>query len=289
MYLLLILKIPKELSDELAEELYLVGNLSWETEEKEEQVLYKFYFPITLPPQEEKKLSFLEDLSQKFSEINLEYTLVKRENWEVIWKYHFKPLRVGEKLIILPPWEEEPIEEDKIILYIHPGQAFGTGHHPTTQLMLENLELYLKELCKKKPSPLVLDMGCGTGILSVATAKLCPKAIIYAIDIDELALEATQKNAKLNQISSQLYILKELPKIDNLKFDLILANIGTRELKNLAQTFQTLSKPGETLLLLSGILKEDLWEIENYYKKLSFKSIKTQFLKEWSFIAFQAL
>ncbi|MFN4132255.1 MAG: 50S ribosomal protein L11 methyltransferase [Caldimicrobium sp.] len=288
MYLLLILKVPKERAESIEEEIYLYEKLSWETEEKEEEVLFKFYIPISLKDQDKEKLFFIEALASKFDDINLEYTLTKRENWEVIWKYHFKPLEIGKKLIILPSWEEELRVPERIPVYIDPGQAFGTGHHPTTQLMLENIEYFLEELCQKFEDPYILDMGCGTGILSIACAKLCPNAIIYAVDIDELALEAAKKNITLNQIASPLYILKELPKEENLKFNLILANIGTKELKNLAPTFKKLSKPKETLLLLSGILKEDLKEIEKFYRNFSFSPIKSQYLREWALIALKA-
>ncbi|MFN3920808.1 MAG: 50S ribosomal protein L11 methyltransferase [Caldimicrobium sp.] len=289
MYLFLILKVPKERAESIEEEIYLYEKLSWETEEKEEEVLFKFYIPISLNDQDKEKLFFVEALASKFDDIHLEYALTKRENWEVIWKYHFKPLEIGKKLIILPSWEEELRVTERIPIYIDPGQAFGTGHHPTTQLMLENIEYFLEELCQKFEDPYILDMGCGTGILSIACAKLCPKAIIYAVDIDELALEAAKKNITLNQIASPLYILRELPKEENLKFNLILANIGTKELKNLAPTFKKLSRPKETLLLLSGILKEDLMEIVKFYRNFSFRPIKSQYLREWALIAFKVM
>ena len=288
MYLLLTLKVPRELAETLEEEFYGYNGLSWETEEFEGEVHFKFYFPISLKPEDEKKLDFLEKLSAKFEEVNVQYSLLKRENWEEIWKYHFKPLKIGKKFLILPPWEEAPYEEDLIPVYIDPGQAFGTGHHPTTQLMLENLELFLEEICKIKEEPFILDMGCGSGILAIAGALLCPKAKIYAVDIDELALEATQKNAHLNKVSSQIFIIKELPQDSSLKFHLILSNIGFRELKKLAPFFKEKSFPGETILLLSGILREDLKELEDIYLTLGFRRIKTQFQKEWALLALRS-
>ncbi len=154
MYLLLTLKMPKELAESVEEEFYSHGNLSWETEELEEEVQFKFYFPITLKPEDEIKLSFLEKLSAKYEKIISQYTLLKEENWEIIWKYYFKPLRIGKKLLVLPPWEEIVPEEGLIPIYIDPGQAFGTGHHPTTKLMLENLEFFLEEIGKTIEEPL---------------------------------------------------------------------------------------------------------------------------------------
>jgi len=288
MYLLFSLRVPKELAETLEEEFYSYSGLSWETEEREGEVSFKFYFPFNLKPQDEERLSFLEKLSAKYEGISTQYQLLKEENWEVIWKYHFKPLRVGKRLLILPPWEEPPLEEGILPLYIDPGQAFGTGHHPTTQLMLENLEIYLEELCEEVPHPLILDMGCGTGILSIAATLLCPRCEVYAIDLDELALEATFKNASLNGVSSRLRIFKALPEEESLKFHLILANIGFRELKNLAPLFKARSLPHQTILLLSGILKEDLQDLEQYYRRLGFQRLKTQLQKEWGILIFKA-
>lgn len=285
MYLLLIFRVPRDLADTLEEEFYGFNNLSWETEEFEREVHFKFYFSITLKPEEEEKLNFLEKLAAKFEKIVLEYNLLKKENWEEIWKYHFKPLRIGKKLLVLPPWEELSFEKELIPLYIDPGQAFGTGHHPTTRLMLENLEVFIKKICSKERVPYILDMGCGSGILAIASALLCPKAIVYAVDIDDLALEATQKNAELNKVSSQLVILKELPEDRDLKFHLILSNIGFKELKKLAPLFKEKSLPGRSFLLLSGILREDLKELEKFYLALGFTRIKTQYQKEWAFLA----
>lgn len=285
MYLLLTLKVPRELAEFFEEEFYGYDGLSWETVEFEEEVHFKFYFPLSLKPEDEKKLDFLEKLAAKFKKVVPQYTLIKRENWEEIWKYHFKPLKLGKKLLILPPWQEFSSEEGLVPVFIDPGQAFGTGHHPTTRLMLENLEIFLEEICDIENEPYILDMGCGSGILSIAAALLCPKAKVFAVDIDELALEATQKNVEFNKVSSQIIILKELPQERELKFHLILSNIGLKELKNLAPLFKEKSLPEKTLLLLSGILREDLRELEKFYFSLGFKRIKTQFKKEWAFLA----
>lgn len=291
MYLLYQLKIPSALSEQIEEELYLYEKLSWEKEETEKEVLLKFYFPLCLKEKEEEKINFLENLCSKYENISSELKLIKKENWEEIWKYHFKPLEIGKNFLILPPWEEAPKNSTRLPIYIYPGQAFGTGHHPTTQLMLEYLENYISKISATKEKPFVLDMGCGTGILTVATAKLCPQAIIYAIDIDELAIAATKKTLELNHLSSNnnIFVFSSLPQDISYPFDLILANIGSKELKKLAPIFKNLSAQDITILLLSGILKEDLPEMEKFYKNFSFKTLKTQFLQEWAILALKAI
>lgn len=285
MYLLLTIKTPSDVAELIEEQFYFIEGLSWEREDKGASVLFKFYFPIGLEAKDEDILNRLEKISAHFPSAIVEYSLIEKENWETIWKYHFKPLAIGSKLLILPSWEDPNVIEDRIPIYIDPGQAFGTGHHATTQLMLENLEVFIDLIAKDTESPLVLDMGCGTGILAIATAKLCPKAKIYAVDIDPLALEATEKNAKLNQVSSQIVILPSVPDDKALKFDLILANIGYKELVSLASLFAERSREKTALLLLSGILREDLENLWQIYQRYNFKKIKTQFLKEWALLA----
>ncbi|MCS7150100.1 MAG: 50S ribosomal protein L11 methyltransferase [Caldimicrobium sp.] len=286
MYLVLTIKAPSNLANFLEEEFYEIPNLSWETEEKPEEILFKFYFPFSLKAEDEEKLAILEKITAKFAEVKTEYQLLERENWEIIWKHHFKPLRIGRKLLILPPWESPSLEDGLITIYIDPGQAFGTGHHATTQLMLENTEIYLEELSEKIEEPKVLDLGCGTGILAIAVAKLYHKAKILAVDIDELALEATRKNADLNQVLSQIKISDTLD--ESLRFHLILANIGLRELQALLPTLKRVSYPEETILILSGILREDLPQLEEHYLNQGFKRVKRQFLKEWSLLILRA-
>ncbi len=284
MYLLFTLKVPKEVAETLEEEFYEIKGLSWETEEQINHLLFKFYFSINLKKEDEETLITLEGLADKFSDqVQREYKLIERENWEVIWREHFKPLKIGEKLWILPSWETSS-QYDGLCIYIYPGQAFGTGHHPTTQLMLKNLEYYIEKF-PKEDTLYALDMGCGTGILSIAVVKLHPQAQVYAVDIDDLALLATKENAKLNSISEKIFISKKLDLSTSPKFHLILANIGFKELKGLASTFKALLLPEEGLLLLSGILKEDLPELAKFYKKLGFQTVKTEFLREWGFLA----
>jgi ribosomal protein L11 methyltransferase len=227
-------------------------------------------------------LEHLHSLSQKYEVAKVELSLQPKERWEEIWKYNFTPLKVGKRLLVLPPWEEGKEEEGRIKVIIYPGQAFGTGHHATTQLMLENLDEFLEG---KEDQPLrVLDMGCGSGILAIAVAKLCPKASILAVDIDELALSATHENAERNKVLSQVKIAKEVPKEErDKKFDLILANIGQKELKALSPLFKELSKPGDTYLMLSGFFKEDAEDIFRHYFQLGFKKVKSQSFREWGF------
>jgi ribosomal protein L11 methyltransferase len=283
MYLVFTLAVSKDVAPLIEEELYSLARSGWEYEERDLEVIFKLYFPLNLEKKDSDLLEHLHSLSQKYKVARVELSLRPKEKWEEIWKYNFPPLMVGKRLLVLPPWEEGEEEEGRIKVIIYPGQAFGTGHHATTQLMLENLDEFLEG---KEDKPLrVLDMGCGSGILAIAVAKLCPKASILAVDIDGLALSATYENAERNKVLSQVKIAKEVPKEErDKKFDLILANIGQKELKALSSLFKELSKPGDTYLMLSGFFKEDAEDIFRHYFQLGFKKVKSQSFREWGFL-----
>lgn len=283
MYLVFTLAVSKDVAPLIEEELYSLARSGWEYEERDLEVIFKLYFPLNLEKKDSDLLEHLHSLSQKYKVARVELSLQPKEKWEEIWKYNFPPLKVGKRLLVLPPWEEGEEEEGRIKVIIYPGQAFGTGHHATTQLMLENLDEFLEG---KEDKPLrVLDMGCGSGILAIAVAKLCPKASILAVDIDGLALSATYENAERNKVLSQVKIAKEVPEEErDKKFDLILANIGQKELKALSPLFKELSKPGDTYLMLSGFFKEDAEDIFRHYFQLGFKKVKSQSFREWGFL-----
>jgi len=115
----------------------------------------------------------------------------KTEDWVNNWKQYFHPMPIGKKLLIRPEWEEEYDANGRIVLNIEPGLAFGTGSHPTTKLCLETLEKYVKD------DSTVLDIGCGSGILSIASLLLGAKSA-FGVDIDKLAVKTALENAEKN-------------------------------------------------------------------------------------------
>jgi len=125
-----------------------------------------------------------------------EYRLIKDENWMDAWKKHYQPIAIGRNLIILPAWMKKKYP-GRIPIRINPGMAFGTGAHPSTQLCLELLETFLQ------PGMTVMDIGCGSGILSIAAAKMGAERVI-AVDIDAASVNSTRENAKLNHVLAQV-------------------------------------------------------------------------------------
>ncbi|MBL8077440.1 MAG: 50S ribosomal protein L11 methyltransferase [Anaerolineales bacterium] len=138
------------------------------------------------------------------------YQQIADQNWMEAWKQHYKPILIGQRLLILPAWLESP-EPKRIPIKIDPGMAFGTGTHPTTQLCLELMEQSFEERGKKKEGdsflfPLsCIDVGCGSGILSIAAIKLGAKAVL-GVDIDIESVKNSRENADTNGVGEELIL-----------------------------------------------------------------------------------
>jgi len=213
-----------------------------------------------------------------------EYTyskeLIKDQNWNEEWeKNYFKPLLIANKCLVRAPFHVEfPKAEYEII--IEPNMAFGTGNHETTSLMIE----HLLEMDLKGKS--LLDMGCGTGILSIlASLKGC--STIVAVDIDKWAYEGTIENSKLNNINNIETLIGDITAIEDAHFDIVLANIHKNVLIDDMPKYKTLLNKGG-LLILSGFYDHDLPDIENVAKRLGFVSHKKKIRNRWVAIAYLA-
>lgn len=180
--------------------------------------------------------------------------LIGEEDWASSWKEHFKPLPVGRRLLILPSWEQPACDEQRLVLTLDPGMAFGTGGHETTRLCLECLESILDELLPLNPDPTLLDLGTGSGVLAIAAAKLGAQRI-EAVDIDPQAVLVAEENCRLNRVADAVRCSSTPLEQLDADYDLILANILAEELVRLAPQLLAHLKPNG-LLVLSGILAE---------------------------------
>lgn len=178
---------------------------------------------------------------------------VEEQNWVQLTQSQFDPIRVSERLWIVPSWHETP-DPAAVNLILDPGMAFGTGSHPTTRLCLEWLERNVSEGCT------VLDYGCGSGILAIAAARL-GAGRVAGVDIDPLAVEAARSNAERNGVVA-LFADSAMPVAG--EYDVVVANILSNPLRVLAPAICAHVRSGGRLAL-SGILREQAEEIIAIY------------------------
>ena len=178
---------------------------------------------VYVNPQENplEAVSFIKERLES-ENISFEITIAdcKTEDWVNNWKQYFHPMPIGKKLLIRPTWEDEYDPQGRTVLHIEPGLAFGTGSHPTTTLCLETLENYINE------NLTVLDIGCGSGILSIASLLLGAKSA-FGVDIDKLAVKTALENAKENGFEPPVFKAVNGNLSDKVtgKYNVIVANI----------------------------------------------------------------
>ncbi|MCQ2447631.1 MAG: 50S ribosomal protein L11 methyltransferase [Oscillibacter sp.] len=219
------------------------------------------------------KMGELRIALQSFKEQHTEYgTLLmtlenlKDSDWENNWKQYYKPMEIGERLLVIPEWEQETVKgqskyQGKVNLILEPGLTFGTGSHATTRLCLTALE---KEIHGGEE---VLDLGCGSGILSIAALKLGAERAV-AVDIDDKCLTVAYDNAALNGIGKDIYSVlvgdvlsdEELCSRLGRSNDIVVANIVADVIIGLAPMVDRFLKPGG-LFLCSGIIDDRAEEV----------------------------
>lgn len=203
---------------------------------------------------------------------------VEDADWVRITQAQFQPVRVSDRLWIVPTWHEPPAGDTAINIRLDPGVAFGTGSHPTTHLCLQWLDANVKA------GESVLDYGCGTGILAIAAKKVGAGSVL-GTDIDPQAVEAAVDNAKANDAPATFVLPKDMPEGT---FDIVVANILSNPLKLLAPALLARVKP-QGHLVLSGVLARQAQEVIDVYKEHD-PSVKLSVWKEkegWVCIAGQ--
>jgi ribosomal protein L11 methyltransferase len=175
--------------------------------------------------------------------------------WVEQWKRFYRPFKLGRRLVIRPPWEPYAAAVDELVLTLNPGQAFGTGLHPTSQLCLACLE----ERVAARPGIRLLDVGCGSGILSLA-GVLFGCAAALGVDVDRLAVWVARGNARLNQLSKQATFAAGSLEVVKGRFDLVVANILLEPILTMLTPLHAVIVPGGAVVL-SGILTAELPQI----------------------------
>lgn len=228
-------------------------------------------------------------ISERFTFNNIAYTYeqksVDEEDYANSWKKYYKPVHIGEKIVVVPQWEEYEKKENETVLIMNPGMAFGTGTHETTYMCAEALQ----ETVEKDDE--ILDVGCGSGILSV-TALLCGAKHADATDIDMNAVKVAQENAKMNKVDKKLNAFKgdvtdkngdAAKLIKDKKYDIVVANIVADVIIKLTPCVNDyLIDDG--CYIMSGIIAERLHDVTVALKENNFVIKEIREKKGWNCI-----
>lgn len=197
--------------------------------------------------------------------------------WAENWKEHFKPRKLGDRLVVKPSWEPYAASPGEVVLTIDPGQAFGTGTHETTRMCLQLIE----EVYDSPPGPgRVLDIGTGTGILGIAAAKLGASCAL-GVDTDPKAVETAEENARTNGVAERFAsTFMPLSTIEG-SYDLVVANILAEILIDMKKDLVSRCAPGG-YLVLSGILTEKSGWVEEEYREEGARPLKRKTDGQWA-------
>jgi len=194
------------------------------------------------------------------------------DNWEISWRQFFKPRRIGHRFVVRPTWEEYASEPDDLVIVLDPGQAFGTGDHPTTRLCLELLETVSLN------GKTVVDIGCGSGILSVASCLLGANKVT-GIDIDPIAVEVAKENMAMNHVTFEAISGEGL--IDPVtKWDVIISNIISATLIRIARDVRK-AIVDDGRWIVSGIIVDNWPDVFTAAKKEGFKLLEKKEEDGW--------
>lgn len=199
--------------------------------------------------------------------------------WREQWKEHFKPIRIGN-VVIVPEWIKYEKKDGEIPVYLDSNMAFGTGEHETTSMCVEFLQEFVKN------DDTVLDVGCGSGILGITASKLGAARVIMT-DIDECAITATEHNLSLNGVQNGTVLLKNLLDDSTVKGEVVVCNIMAEVLIAFAPYIgKNLSSGG--VIILSGILTDRLEKVKKAYLDAGFTFVKQKTKGEWAAVVFRA-
>lgn len=246
-------------------------------------VIIKAYLPVNA-----QHAHTIKNIQQKISELPLyqinigknivKVSEVKEEDWATAWKKYYHPVKVSERVTIVPSWEDyKPESSAELIIELDPGMAFGTGTHPTTVMCIQALEKTVKH------GDYVIDVGTGSGILSIA-ASLLGAEQVTALDLDEVAVEAARQNTALNGVEDSVSVKRNnlLEGVDG-NADIIVANILAEVIVRLAKTAaQTVKHDG--FFIVSGIILQKKDFVADALHEAGFEIEETMIMEDWTTI-----
>ena len=253
--------------------------------EQSEMIAITAYYPDTLDIEEVKatlaaRLADLTDFGLETGQVSLESQELAEEDWADNWKKYYEPARITHDLTIVPSWTDYEATPGEKIIKLDPGMAFGTGTHPTTKMSLFALEQVLRG------GETVIDVGTGSGVLSIASSLLGAKAI-YAYDLDDVAVRVAQENIALNPGMDNIQVAaRDLLRGVDLEADVIVANILADVLIHLTEDAYRLVKD-QGYLIMSGIISEK-WDMVRASAEAAGFFLETHLIQgEWNACVFK--
>jgi ribosomal protein L11 methyltransferase len=237
----------------------------------------------TYVPEDDFKPEIIEEMRQALYFLgqlrgvsDVRVSSLKEEDWANAWKDHFQVHRIGDRVVIRPPWREYEPKDGEVVVELDPGMAFGTGLHPSTRLSMLGLEEVVK------PGDTVLDVGTGSGILAIAAVKLGAERA-DTVDVESVAVRATAENAERNGVSDRLAV--ELGSVGpgepfQGEYDVVLANIIARVLIELASAIVTHTRPGG-YMVLAGIIESREEDVIDAFATNGAHVVNRRFQEDW--------
>ncbi len=249
-----------------------------ETQPEGADVVVRAYLPLdSTAKQRRERISVAVQLVASLVPLSpLNERVIEEEDWQESWKRHFHVLRVGRRIVICPTWREHREQPDEIVISLDPGMAFGTGHHPSTRMCLEAVEALVL------PNSRVLDVGCGSGILSIASAKL-GAAEVVGYEIEEPAARVARENALRNGVEQVVKVVQGTLGSDDGReqgYDVVLANISATVVSSMSGLLAGAVAPGGKVVV-SGIVGDRNEEVADKLKLAGLTLIEETWSDDW--------
>lgn len=263
------------------------GPLTWDfadinvLEHKGEVAVVKAYFSEEDNIEEvikyiNEKMEELKDLGIDTGIAKVESEKMYEEDWANNWKKYYKPTKVGERIVVKPIWEEYEAKENELVLELDPGMAFGTGTHETTRMCIQALDKYVKK------DSTVFDVGCGSGILAIAAAKLGAKMAV-GVDLDPVAVESAKENVGFNNLDNIQILYGNLVEVIDGKADIVVANIIAEVICILTEDVKRVLKE-DGYFITSGIIHDRVDMVTKKLEETGFEVVEINKDGEWNCI-----
>ena len=223
-----------------------------------------------------EKVEEIKALGIDVGEGKVEVEKMYEEDWANNWKKYYKPSKVGEKIVVKPIWEEYEVKDEELVVELDPGMAFGTGEHETTRMCIQALEKYVQK------DSTVFDVGCGSGILAIAAAKLGAKLAV-GVDLDPVAVESAKENVGFNNIDNIEILHGNLIEVIDGKADIVVANIIAEIICILTEDVSRVIKPNG-YFITSGIIHDRVEMVTNKLEECGFEVVMVNKDGEWNCI-----